>query len=78
MQIQRGKYIAIENDVERIKKQIEIKNQRKKFQQQNISLKSVRQHEDELQLNLRFCLESEVGRKRNKFLNFKSQFMVKM
>ena len=83
MGLQRGKYIAIEDDIKKLKTQHDIgkmktqEDLKSEIKPQKSGPKSKLVNND-LSLNLRYCLASDVGKKRNDFLIYKAVFLQKI
>ena len=73
--LQKSEYIMIENDIERIRKQYEHFQQATTDEQRN-EWQQLCGYSGKL--NLRFCHEDEVLKKRKLFLVFKAAFLAKL
>lgn len=83
MGLQRGKYIAIEDDIGKLKTQYDIGKKKTVEDIKNEKGTSKPGSRSklaggDLSLNLRYCLASDVGKKRNDFLIYKAVFLQKI
>ena len=72
MGLQRSKYVVIEHNIDKINNLlIDSKSDR------NAKFVVKKEDIDDAQLNIRFCPDAEVARKRKKFLKFKEGYLAK-